>query len=188
MSTEYKINNTTKWGMLSLALIFDGIQLVTPGIMDTLITATATMVFGMLFIEKGVLTISGTGALKIFRIVVPLAELFISHIPGITLTVWIQIKISRIADEILPEQIHTLWGMKRLKGDIKDITKERATIKHTAKQMRRYAQARSVRAKRRAIRSMYGDKQGDVINAIREGKRKGARQMAQRMNKNKNTS
>jgi len=138
---NYRINDTTKWGMLALALLFDGIQLITPGIMDTMITAFAFMVFGMLFIEKGALTSSGK-----FRILIPFAEILIGNLPGITLEVWILIKISRVADKTLPEVVHKLWGLKRMRGDAKYVHGDWKTVKHEAGQIKKYAKGRGKRA------------------------------------------
>lgn len=140
---QYRINNTSKWGMLTLALMFDAIQLITPGIMDTFVIAMAALIFGMLFLEKGALTQSGTGAIKLFRWLIPLAEIFISHLPGITLMIWIQIKISRFYDMALPDQIHQFVRQKRL-----------MVVSHQKKQLKKYAYGKGKRGARTLKRKM----------------------------------
>ena len=102
MSTNYRIGNSKKFGMLSLALLFDGIQLVTPSMLDVIVTSTAAVVFGIIFLESGALTLKGKGALKLLRIILPIAELIMGNLPTIFLTVWVQIKISRMADRVVP--------------------------------------------------------------------------------------
>ncbi len=105
---EYKINDTTKWSLLILALFFDFIQFLTPGYTDAFVTFTAFLVLGMIFIEKGSLRLPSKGAMKLFRIIVPISEILMSMIPGITLLVWIQIKISRLLDESSSETIEEI--------------------------------------------------------------------------------
>ena len=134
MSTEYTINNTTKWGMLILALLFDIVQFMTPSSVDTLITAFAALVFGMIFLEKGALTVQNAQqGLKILRLIIPFVELFVSILPGITLEVWVMIKISRLADRVLPKTLHTTLAGKQSRVHKKNIVKAQHTIKQTRK-------------------------------------------------------
>jgi len=144
MSTEKRIGGE-RWGMYTLALIFDGIQLITPFVMDALITTVALLVFGMIFIEKGALTVGAGGWLKIAKFVIPLGELVFSNMPGILLTVWIQIKASDINDKILPDVVHKWWGRARLKGDVKDVRKQWKNTRHETKQLKKYAYGKGKR-------------------------------------------
>ena len=152
MSTKYKISKSAGFGLILLALIFDAIQWATPQAVDTLITAIATMVFGMIFMEKGVLTMSAKGALKIFRWLVPFAEIIISSVPGITLEVWILIKISRLADTVLPEKIHTIWGLKHIRKDVRDIKNNWKIVKKTTQNIGKYTYGKGRRGARTLAR------------------------------------
>ncbi len=154
MDNTYKINNATRFAMLSVALMFDALQLVTPQSVDKVIMLLAAIIFMMWFAEKGALVISNDGALKLFIILVPFAEFFMSVIPGITLTVWIQIKISRIADRIISEDLHKLVELKHLPGDVKNLLHKKRLLSHNIKQVRKFARARSARSIRRLARQI----------------------------------
>ncbi len=151
MSTERRIGGE-RWGMYTLAIIFDGIQSITPTAMDALIIAMSLLVFGMIFIEKGALTAGASGWLKIARLVTPLSELIFPNIPGILLTVWIQIKASDINDKILPDVVHKWWGRTRLRGDIKDVRKSAKKVGHETKQLSKYAYGKGKRGARTLAR------------------------------------
>ncbi len=138
VEAEHKINDTTKWGMLILALLFDGLQFITPGYTDTMVTLVAALVFGMIFMEKGALTMKGKGAMKIFKILIPISEVIISHVPGITLMVWLQIKISRLSDEALPEFAKDVLRAKNLSGRGKVLKDHLKSIKSESKRVKKY--------------------------------------------------
>ncbi len=141
--SEYRINDTTKWGMLTLAFMFDGVQFITPNIMDKMIIALAFFVFGMWFLEKGAFTWrapdSKATLLKIFRYLGPIMELIISNAPMITLIVASHIYMSRIWDKTLGEKGVEMAGLLTLKKDIGSINKNRQTYKHQKKQIKKYA-------------------------------------------------
>ncbi len=113
MSTEYRINNFTRFWMLSLAISFDLLQFLTPGILDKFITLIATIVFGMLFAEKGALTMKGKGIIRILKLLGPISDIIIGNIPGITLTVWAQIEESRIIDKVAPDSAKAVLQNKQ---------------------------------------------------------------------------
>jgi len=149
MSADYKIGNSTKMWMLSLALFFDTIQLLTPRITDSIITATAALMFMMIFIEKGALAPRASGALKIVRIILPVAEMAMGNLPTIFLTVWVQIKISRIIDDVVPEDLKKIMRARRLPGQHRQITNHKKFIASRAKKIRRIQQTNRYRKGRR---------------------------------------
>ncbi|GEM_PF-5525416 len=152
--TQYKINDTTKWVMISLALMFDGIQYITPGYTDTLITAIAALVFGMILIEHGALTVKGSSALRYGRMLAVAGELIISHIPAITLTIIIQILISRAADRVVPDSVQGLLRTAKLKGKLQDVSKGKRFIKMRSKKMARVAYGKGKRGANTRARKM----------------------------------
>ncbi len=150
MSTQYKINNASKVWMLSVALSFDLIQLLTPRLFDTVIAAFAAMFFMMVFIEKGAITPKASGAMKIARIVLPLSEVIIGNLPSIFLTVWVQIKISRAVDNIIPEETQNIIRARRLPSQIRQINNHKRFIKTKTKRIIR-GQVKSFGKGRRGV-------------------------------------
>ncbi len=121
--------------MLSLALFLDLIQLLTPYFTDTLISATAALIFIMIFIEKGAITPRASGAMKIARIVLPLSEVVIGNLPSIFLTVWVQIKISRAVNNIIPQEAQDIIRARRLPSQIRQIKNHKRFIKAKSKRV-----------------------------------------------------
>lgn len=153
MATNHTIGNGTRWAMLSVALFFDFIQFITPGFTDTFITATAALVFMMWFQEKGALTLKGKGAVALLRWILPPLELLFSHMPGIFLTVWAQITVSRAIDSA-PEPVKELYRKRLQRGMAKERTLQRGVAKGELKQLKEYAYGkgrRGARASERAI-------------------------------------
>jgi hypothetical protein len=149
MEKHYKIGNSTQYGMLAIALVFDAIQFLTPGYTDTVITAAAALFFGMIFYERGALTIRGTGILRLARIILPISELVITNLPAIFLTVWVQIKISRMLDASLPDEVHMLQQLRTAKSRKSALAKDREFIR-----------TRSRKMARAALRNMYNTRYG----------------------------
>jgi hypothetical protein len=147
MSTEHKINGTTKWVLIFIALFFDLVQFITPGLLDTFVTASAALVCGMIFIEKGAFTIKGPQALRYARLITFVGELLISILPAITLTVIIQIAISRLADKT--PVVKKLLRKHRLTRS--DVTGERATAKREVKKIGKYVSGKGRRSMRKLI-------------------------------------
>ncbi len=149
MSANYRIGESKKFGMLSLALLFDGIQFATPVAVDIVVSLTAAVVFGIIFLESGALTLKGKGALKLLRIVLPISELVVGNLPAIFLTVWVQIKISRIVDTVLPEDLQNtvrLLARRHITKDIayskKRINRRLKTIQKVNERNKRYGKGR----------------------------------------------
>ncbi len=138
MATKYRISDGAKWKLITLAVIFDIIQLLTPGYTDTLITAVAFLVVAVIFVENGAFYMSQKGAtgmaLRIFVWLGWASEVDPGWLPMITVSVIAQIYISRAADRALGEKVG-LANISRRHGTMREISKNTTFAKKRAGKM-----------------------------------------------------